>query len=176
MDKKMSNFEFIIMSFAFNLRDIFINPNIVIRDVEIKPGYNILDFGCGTGSYSFAALQSVGEKGKVYALDILPLALQRIKKKIEKKNILNMKTICSYCSTGLKDDSIDIILLFDTFHMSNNQEAILKELSRIMKTDGVLCFNDHHMKEDKIISTITNSEYFFLSKKSKRIFFFKKKN
>jgi ubiquinone/menaquinone biosynthesis C-methylase UbiE len=80
MDDTMSALEFNIMRFAFSVRDIFIPPVKVLDEARINPGDNVLDFGCGTGSYSFTAAQRVGNSGKVYALDKLPLAVKKLVK------------------------------------------------------------------------------------------------
>jgi ribosomal protein L11 methylase PrmA len=41
----------------------------VLKDIGIEEGHVILDFGCGSGSYSIPAAKIVGKKGKIYALD-----------------------------------------------------------------------------------------------------------
>ena len=60
-----------------------------------------------------------------------------------------MKVILSDCSTGLPDDSVDVVLLYDTFHGLARPADVLRELHRVLKTDGVLSFHDHHMKEQE---------------------------
>lgn len=170
----MNAFEFNIMSFAFYVRDIFVQPEKVLDEVEINQGDKILDYGCGTGSYSFTAAKIVGDRGMVYALDIVPLAVKKIDTLILKRKISNIKTICSGCVTGLKNNLIDAVLFFDTFHMCDNKESILREFYRVLKTDGALYFSDHHMKEEKIISEITQSGLFSLSSKDRKLYAFKK--
>ena len=41
----------------------------LLKDVGIKAGQVVLDFGCGSGTYTVPAARTVGDKGKVYALD-----------------------------------------------------------------------------------------------------------
>jgi ubiquinone/menaquinone biosynthesis C-methylase UbiE len=172
MDKTMSAFEFNIMRAAFSVRDILISPAKVLDETRLNPGDTVLDYGCGSGSYSFAAAEKVGEKGKVYALDILPLAVKKMDTTIHKKNISNIETICSACHTGLESNCIDAVLFFDTFHMCNNREAIVSEFYRVLKKNGVLYVNDHHLKEEKIISEITKSGLFSLLRKGRKMYSF----
>ncbi|MBE9482672.1 MAG: methyltransferase domain-containing protein, partial [Chloroflexi bacterium] len=90
MDKLMSNFAFMFMSFGFRFRDIFLPRKNILAEVGIKSGFNILDYGCGSGSYTIPAAQLVGESGKVYSLDINPLAVQQVQKVVAKKRLTNI--------------------------------------------------------------------------------------
>ena len=119
--------------------------------MEIKPNFSVLDFGCGSGSYSLIVSKLVGESGKVYALDIHPLAVKRVRDSAAKLGLTNIETICSDCATGLPDESMEVILLYDIFHMLSNSNNVLKELYRVLIQNGVLSFSDHHMKEGEIL-------------------------
>jgi hypothetical protein len=51
MNKIESNFGFKLMALTFNLRDL-LRPRIdILKEAGIKPGYHVLDYGCGPGSY-----------------------------------------------------------------------------------------------------------------------------
>jgi len=174
MDKPMSDFHFKFMSFGFKFRDLFRPPKNKLSEVGIKTGFHILDYGCGPGSHSIAAARLVGKSGKVYALDIHPLSIERVQDIALKKGIKNIKTICSDCATGLEDGSIDVVLLYDTFHNVTDPDGVLKELHRILKLNSIVSFSDHHMKEDEIVSEITKKGLFKLSRKEKRSYIFLK--
>ena len=174
MDKPMSNFAFNVMSWMFKLRDFLLPRKDVLKEVGIKPGFRVLDYGCGPGSYVVAASELVGESGKVYALDIHPLAVQRVGDIAEKRQLTNVETILSDCRTGLPDGSVDVVLLYDIFHMSSNPQTILAELYRVLKQDGILSFSDHHMSENEIISGVTRDQLFRLSRKGERTYHFSK--
>ena len=135
----------------------------------------MLDYGCGPGGYVVPASEMVGKSGRVYALDINPLAVRRVQKIASKNQLANVETICSDCKTGLQDNSLDIILLYDTFHDLSDPNIVLKELHRVLKPNGTLSFSDHHMKENDIISKGTEGGLFGLSKKGKRTYSFLKK-
>jgi len=75
MDKPMSNFDFKFMSLGYKFRDLFLPRLNILEEVGIKPGFHVLDFGCGPGSYIIPLAKLVGESGKVYAMDIHPLAI-----------------------------------------------------------------------------------------------------
>ena len=176
MDQSMSNLSFKLMAFTFKIRDIFSSPIEKLKRIGIiKPDYHILDFGCGPGSYSIAAAKLLENTGKVYALDILPIATKMVIKKAQKKNLKNIETINSNCDTNLSDENIDIIFLFDVFHDFDNSNKVLKELHRILKSTGLLSVSDHHFKDEKLISLITENNFFKFKDQTEKIFSFVKK-
>lgn len=174
MDKPMKDSHFKTMCLEYKLRDLFLPRKRILKELDIKPGFHILDYGCGPGSYSVVATQLVGATGKVFALDIHPLALQRVRSAASKKGLANIETIQSDCATGLEDVSIDVVFLYDILHDLSEPDAVLEELHRVLKPDGVLSCNDHHLKENEIISRITGTGLFGLSAKGKRTYSFSK--
>jgi ubiquinone/menaquinone biosynthesis C-methylase UbiE len=175
MDRPMRDVHFAFMRLCFGFRDLLFPPKPKLIELGIiGAGNHILDYGFGTGSYSIVAGRLVGDSGRIYALDIQPLAIQRLEKLISKKRLKNVMTIHTDCATGLEQDTIDVILLFDTLHGLNDSDGVLRELHRVLKLNGLLCVNDHHMKEDQILSEITQSHLFILSRRHKTFYLFSK--
>ena len=137
-------------------------------------GFHVLDFGCGPGGYVIPLSELVGEKGNVFALDINPDAIKMVQNLILKRHISNVETTYSNCKTGLPDNSIDVVILYDVFHEISKPDMVLRELHRVLKPEGYLSFRDHHMKEDKILAGVTGSGLFRLFKKGKRTYNFVK--
>lgn len=171
---RWSNLGFRAMAFTFKVRDFLRPRKDVLKEVEIKPGFHVLDYGCGPGSYIIAVAELVGKSGKVYALDIQPLAIRMVQRIASKKRLTNVETILSDCKTGLLDHSVDAVLLYDTFHDLSDQNGVLEELHRVLKPGGILSFSDHHMEENEIVSKVTNRGLFLLSRKGERTFTFAK--
>jgi len=174
MDTPMVNLAFSGMSFFFKLRYFLFPPRDILQEVGIEPGFHVLDYGCGPGGYLLDTVELVGESGMVYALDIHPLAVQKVKDIVKKKGLANVKTICSGCHTGLPDNSIDVVLLYDVFHMLSEPEAVLSELHRVLKQDGILSFTADHMQRGKAISSVTEGRLFRLSKEGGKTLGFSK--
>ena len=159
----------------FAVRDLFKPPAKILYEAGLAPGYHVLDYGCGSGSYTVATAAIVGDAGRVYALDVNPKAVQSVKKRMERKQLSNYETILSDCATGLDDESVDMVLLYDVFHIFNEPETILRELHRVMKPDARLSFSDHHMVEEDILFSLTDSECFDLFEKKSKMYTFLKK-
>ncbi len=174
MKKPMPDFHFKVMAFAFKIRDLLIPRMKVLKEVGIKPGFHVLDYGCGSGSYIIPTAELVCKSGKIYALDIKPLATQMVKNITAKNQLTNVETINSDCPTGLPDSSVDAVLLYDTFHHLSDPDRVLEELARVLKPEGILSFSDHHIKEKEIVFKVTNRGLFKLSKKGKKTYSFLK--
>jgi len=174
MDKQMTNFNFKFMAFNYKFRDLRLPRMDILKEVGIKQGFYVLDYGCGPGSYIVPLAELVGKSGKIYALDIHPLAIQKVQDIVSKKQLANVETILSDCKTGLLDNSLDVVLLYDTFHALSDPGGILEELHRVLKANGALSFSDHHMKEYEIVSGVTNGRLFRLSRKGERTYTFSK--
>jgi ubiquinone/menaquinone biosynthesis C-methylase UbiE len=174
MDNPHSNLSFKLMTLTFKLRDFFVPRINVLKEVRIKEGFGVLDYGCGAGSYISPLAELIGKSGKIYALDIHPLAVKMVQNLVAKKQLANVRIILSDCQTGLPDESLNVVLLYDVLHGLSELEKILKELHRVLKSDGILSVSDHHLKESIILYKITGGGWFKLLKKGKRTYNFLK--
>ncbi|MBN1305860.1 MAG: class I SAM-dependent methyltransferase [Anaerolineales bacterium] len=171
----MSNINFKMMAFAFQVRDIVRPRADILEEVRLESGARVLDFGCGPGSYTVIAADRVGPAGMVYALDIQPLALQHVQERARKHGLSNIKTIYSSRDTGLETGSLDVVLLYDILHSFVEPEAILEELHRILKPGAVLSINDHHMTGAKIVEKVMSTGLFAFQAKGRHNFTFVKR-
>jgi ubiquinone/menaquinone biosynthesis C-methylase UbiE len=172
VDQPDPNLHYKFMALGYKFRDLLLPRVNVLKEAGIRPGFHVLDYGCGPGSYIAPLANLVEESGKIYALDIHPLAIQMVQKIVLKKALGNVETIHSDCATGLDDNQIDVVLLYDTYHNLSDSERVLTELHRVLKPEGLLSFSDHHMKEDEIRSGITETGLFRLSEKGKKTYSF----
>ena len=169
-----SRLGFKLMSLVFKIRDFF-SPRInVLREIGIKPGNRVLDYGCGPGSHIVPLSSLVGTSGEIFALDVHPLAIKSVEDISSKKRLKNVKAIQSNCETGLSDQSLDVVLLYDTYHDLNNPDEVLREINRTLKAEGILSFSDHHMKDEEIKEKITSNNLFKFLRKGKKTYTFSK--
>jgi ubiquinone/menaquinone biosynthesis C-methylase UbiE len=170
-----SDLGFRLMSLTFKLRDLFSPRERVLEEAGIQSGWQVLDYGCGSGSYVPAASRAVGESGKVFALDVHPLAVNEVEHIAAKQHLDNVQTIFSNCATRLPDRSIDAVLLYDTYHALDIPSRVMAEIERVLKPNGILSFSDHHMNDDDVIFEITRLEVFELVCRGKKTYTFKKR-
>jgi len=173
-DKPMPNTSFRVMSFLFRIRDRFMKPRKQLLKVGIEEGQTVLDFGCGPGSYVIPTAGMVGERGSVYALDIHPLAMRAVERKAKKERLTNITTILSGRDTGLPDESVDLILLYDTIHMIRDKVTLLKELHRVLKPNGLLSILAEHIKVDDVLEIMGKDGLFYLKDQHGKLVNFEK--
>jgi ubiquinone/menaquinone biosynthesis C-methylase UbiE len=162
------------MTLVLRVRD-FLRPRMdLLKEAGIESGFCVLEYGCGPGSYIVPLAQLVGTSGEIYALDIHPLAIKEVRKRAARKAMTNVKTIESDCKTGLPDNHVDVVLLYDTFHDLSRPDDVLRELHRVLKSVGTLSFSDHHMNENDILARVTNTGLFKLHTKGKKTYSFLK--
>jgi ubiquinone/menaquinone biosynthesis C-methylase UbiE len=153
-------FQFMVA--VFRLRDWWRPRREVLQDVGIRPGFHVLDFGCGTGSYIRETARLVGESGEVYALDINPLAIEAANKLAAAHGLRNVRTILSDCASRLPDESVDVVLLYDILHDLSASAEVLQEIHRVLKPSGILSMSDHHLKPADIVTRVTAAHGFRL--------------
>ena len=119
----------------------------------IKEEQTFLDYGCGTGSFTMPAARIVGTRGKVYALDCFPRQLEIVAEQSRKKGLTNIETILSDYKTGLPDECIDTVWMCDVFHEVKQKRAVLEELHRVLKREGILAIYDG--MRDRVLSYTT---------------------
>jgi ubiquinone/menaquinone biosynthesis C-methylase UbiE len=176
-DKPISNLSFNFMSFYFRIRDFFSAPINILNQLDIIPGSHILDYGCGSGSYSIPAAEIVGHAGKVFAADIHTIAIREVMKKANFRGYNNIQTILTDCKTDLSNSSIDIVLLFYVLHDFKDPDLIVDELATVLKSAGRLIVIDHKFDNEKIISVIGHATNELKLKETKnRILIFSKDN
>ncbi|UCC69267.1 MAG: class I SAM-dependent methyltransferase [Armatimonadota bacterium] len=155
------------MAVEFSIRDLLWPRRTILNEVGIGPGMRVLDYGCGPGSYVLPAAQMVGETGRVYALDMHPLALASVRRLCARKRLTNVTTILSDCNTGLGESEVDVALLYDVLHDVENRGPLLRELHRVLKPQGLLSASDHHLKGQRLATLLTEQCLFRLLRKGR---------
>jgi ubiquinone/menaquinone biosynthesis C-methylase UbiE len=143
--------------FIFRIKSRFSKKNVRLDRAEaelqslgLKPGWSVLDFGCGPGQYAIAAARVVGDAGTVQALDLHPTALDMVEQKAATLNLGNVDTIYSDLHTGLDDKSLDAALLFEVLGGRRDIRDLLLELHRVLKRSGKLHVRDAGLRGDRL--------------------------
>jgi ubiquinone/menaquinone biosynthesis C-methylase UbiE len=112
-------------------------PEEVLAAFNLTPGTTLADIGCGIGYFTFPAAKLLGPGGKVYAMDISATMLSEVDMKRQQEGIINIETV----QTGeydlrLKPGTADTGLLCNVLHEIEDKDCFLKEIFRILKTEG----------------------------------------
>lgn len=158
-------------SLFVSMRDVFAPVDRRLDGLCIKNGSIVVDFGCGPGSYIEWASRTVGDTGKVYAVDVHPLAMKSVKAKIRKKSLNNVIPVLS---TGYPVDipsqSADAIYALDMFHHVKDGVGFLRELHRLLKPGGTLFIESGHQPLNDAREKIMKSDCWNIVREDRNLF------
>lgn len=128
-----------------------LDPQKIFSKIGLTAGMRVADFGCGrTGHFVFPAAKAVGERGMVYAVDILKEVLESIQSWIRSEGMDNIQTVWSdieaYAKTPIPEKSLDVCFLVNVLHGLKDRVGTLKEAKRLLKDDGQLVIVDWEKK------------------------------
>jgi len=157
--ESIPNIAFKAMTLMMRLMDIFGQYSRKnFETLGLKPGQTVIDYGCGPARYIEFASNAVGKAGSVIAVDVHPLAIAKVKGKIEKQNLSNVEAVLAEnYTTSISAEIADIVYALDMFHMIERPNEFLKELSRLAKKDGTIIIEDGHQPRTDTIQKIEKS-------------------
>ena len=124
----------------------FLNPDSIINEFDLREGMSVADFGSGAGYFTILVAERVGKEGKVYALDIMESALDSVRAKARAVGLENVEIVRTNLevlgSSGLADQSQDIVLLANILFQSDKKSEIIREARRVLKDGGSLIIID----------------------------------
>ncbi len=139
----------------------------VMEILKISEGKSVADFGAGSGWFTVRAAKRVGEKGKVYAVEINQEYINYINDRAKKENFTNIQTVL-----GTEDDpkltakSVDAVLILKTYHEIGQPIRVLQNLRKSLKKDALLGIidrngkgDDHGIDKEKVIEEAKRAEF-----------------
>jgi SAM-dependent methyltransferase len=108
-----------------------------------KLGTIVADIGAGDGTYSFAAAETVGPSGRVYATEIDPDKLKALKAEAAKRKLQNVVVVEGAAdNTNLPSNCCDTIFLRHVYHHITQPREFDKHLLRSLKPGAYLAIID----------------------------------
>jgi arsenite methyltransferase len=129
-------------------RDAYQKPHEVMMSLGIKDGETIADIGAGSGYFTFRFARHVGEKGRVYAVDINPDMILYMNRRIREMKIKNVVTVLSAPDDPLlQEGSIDRFFICETWHHIQNQTQYLALMKKMLRPGGQVIMIDFQKKD-----------------------------
>jgi SAM-dependent methyltransferase len=126
-------------------RDENLQINRVMDLLKIKEGSSVADIGAGSGWFTVRAARRVGEKGKVYAVEINADFIEYIKQRAADEKLANVLTVM-----GKEDDSslpaasLDAALLLKTYHEIAQPVLLLARLRDSLRPGALVGIIDRN--------------------------------
>lgn len=148
-----------LMVLEYKIRDRFNKPGAILNQFVIKPGFTIVDYGCGPGRYLDTAAFLVGEKGLVYAADISEVGLEHAKKRIATKGLKNIIPILlEPGEKTIPDACADIVYALDMFHLVDDPAPFFENVHRLAKKDCLFYLEDGHQLRAETLKKIGTTD------------------
>ena len=129
-------------------RDAYQKPHEVIQALDLKQGEVIADIGSGSGYFTLRFAAHVGDKGRVYGVDIDPEMIRHLNRRIRDAGQENVQTVLAAPDDPLlRDRSIDRFVVVDTWHHIENQPQYLSLMKKMLKPGGQVVMIDFQKKE-----------------------------
>jgi ubiquinone/menaquinone biosynthesis C-methylase UbiE len=137
------NVEDFIERFEVESREVFACRDQILAAIELEQGMSVADVGSGTGLYLQPLSKSVGESGKVFAVDIAPKFVKHLRQRCKDESLKNVEVVlCSDRDTNLKPNSVDRVFICDVYHHFEYPDSSLESIYRALRPGGKLILVD----------------------------------
>lgn len=131
-------------------RDAWQKPTEVVAAMTISPGMTVADIGAGTGYFEPHLSRAVGPTGKVLAVDIEPDMVRYLRERAAKEKLVNVTAVqATPGETGLAPESVDRILVVDTWHHIPDRAAYAQKLRAALRPGGLVIIVDFTLEATK---------------------------
>jgi precorrin-6B methylase 2 len=120
-------------------RDEWQRPELIIEQLDLRPGENVADIGCHEGYMTLKLSEHVGDKGQVFAVDVNSYRLNRLRGHLEDRNIMNVNVIeGDNDNPNLPLNTLDAALIIDTYHEIDSYAKVLQHIRNALNENGRL--------------------------------------
>jgi ubiquinone/menaquinone biosynthesis C-methylase UbiE len=124
------------------------NTERALEELHLRPGMVVGDVGAGTGYFSLKIAKRVAPTGKVYANDIQPQMISKLRANAEAAGMTNVEPVLGTESNpNLPFAQLDLIIMVDVYHELSRPQRMLQQLHAALKPTGELVLLEYR-KED----------------------------
>jgi ubiquinone/menaquinone biosynthesis C-methylase UbiE len=126
-------------------------PDTALDELRLVPGMVVADIGAGVGYMSLKMARRVAPGGKVYANDIQPEMLVKMRENMAKEKVTNIEPVLGgTADPKLPANTMDLVLLVDVYHEFSEPQAMLRKIRECMKADGRLVLLEYRAEDPKV--------------------------
>jgi ubiquinone/menaquinone biosynthesis C-methylase UbiE len=118
----------------------FLNPETTVNSLNVLPGMQVADFGCGSGHWAIVLAKLVGLSGTIFAIDVQESALEATRSRAKQANIQTIETLHADVeipgATKLKTSAVDAVLISNMLFQADEKSTVVTEAARILKPGG----------------------------------------
>lgn len=118
-------------------------PKKVIDWIGIQDGMCVLEIGPGPGTFTIEAAKRVGEKGKVFAIDIQPTVISKLNSRLQREGVKNVVTkVASAYELPFSNNTFDRVFMIAVLAEIPDKKKALLEIKRVLRDDGLLAIGE----------------------------------
>jgi len=127
------------------------NPQKLINALQVKPGQQVCDFGCGNGYYSLRLAPLVGKQGRIFAVDIQQEMLDLLEERSKARGVTNVvPVLAAVDAPNLGDVSLDLVIMVDVYHELSYPSEILKAIYEKMSPTGRIALVEYREEDPTV--------------------------
>src|SRR5262245_42427255 len=111
-------------------------PDLIMDALNIADGSIVADLGAGGGWFTSRLAQRVGPKGLVYAEDIQPPMIEAIKRRVQRENLTNVRTVLGTTKDSRLPKGLDAVVIMGAYNEMEDPVALLKDAAASLKPQG----------------------------------------
>ena len=139
----------------------------VMDILKISDGKTVADIGAGSGWFTVRAAKRVGEKGRVFAVEINQPYIEHIKQRAAREDFANITTVlAAEDDPRLPPAAVDAVLILKTYHEIAQPIRYLKNLRTCLREGsmiGIIDRNgngeDHGIQIETVIAEAKQAGY-----------------
>jgi ubiquinone/menaquinone biosynthesis C-methylase UbiE len=127
-------------------REAWQKPDQVMDALHVAEGTTVADLGAGGGWLTMRLARRVGQRGRVYAVDVQRLMIEAIQRRVQREGLANIVTpvLGEYDDPKLPPDARpDAVLIVDAFHEMEDPVPLLKNVARTLSPRGRIGIIDY---------------------------------
>ena len=128
-----------------NLRGALERSGPLVDSLGLHAGDTVADVGTGVGYLLPYIVRRIGSSGTIFAVDIYPEFLDKVRKRIAAAGWRNVHPVLgSERDPKLPANRLDAAILLDAYHHLDYPEAMMRGVRRALKSGGRLFIIDYY--------------------------------
>lgn len=119
-------------------RDAWQLPEVLIDKLRIVPGMRVADLGAGGGYLLPLLSRAVGPQGKVYAVEVQPQLVERLRQRVAAEQLGNVEVVLSSEVDAPLPEPVDRLILLHSYRELAQPLEMLRALKQRLQPTGRL--------------------------------------
>jgi len=117
-------------------REQWNKPEQIMDALKMFDGSQVAEIGAGGGWFTVRLSHRVNQNGVVYAEDVQPEMIEAIRRRIQRENLTNVRTVLGTTKDSRLPHNLDAILINGAYHEMENPVAVLRDAAQSLKPQG----------------------------------------